>query len=104
MAKLVSMKRTKDDKRGDKMDTAPAEAIEPDYPWGLVLHLDKDELAKLGVKELPKVGSKLTIQARVTVTRVSQEATSERGGEDRRSVDLQITDLGLGAGGEKEKE
>lgn len=101
MAKLVSMKRTKDDKRGDQMDTAPAEAIEPDYPWGLVLHLDKDELAKLGLKDLPKVGAKVMIQAKVTVTRVSQEASSDRGGEERRSVDLQVTDMALGTG-EKE--
>lgn len=102
MAKLVSMKRTKDDKRGDNMPTAPMDAIEPDYPWGLVLHLDKDELAKLGVKELPKPGVKFTIQAKVSVTRASQEATAERGGEDRRSLDLQITDMALSAGGEKE--
>lgn len=96
--KLVSMKRTPADKRGDKMETAPAEAMVPDFPWGLCLHLDKDELEKLGITELPKVGTKITLAAKVTVTRVSQSASTDRGGEDQKSIDLQITDMALGAG------
>ena len=101
-AKLVSMKRTKEDKRGDQLETAPAEAMVPDFPWGLCIHLDKDELEKLGIKEPPKVGTVLMLAAKVQVTRVSQSASTDRGGEEQRSVDLQITDLGLGAGGAKE--
>lgn len=99
MAKLISMKRDAKDKREDRMECAPMEAVQPDFPWGLVLHLDKDELEKLGMKTMPAVGTKTTIQAKVTVTRVSQSAADgAKGSEEQRSVDLQITDLAIGEG------
>lgn len=92
--KLISLKRSKEDKRGDKMATAPAEAIAPDYPWGTCLHLEQDELKKLGIKKLPEVGAELEIQARVKVTRVTQSAVE--GSDEEQSVSLQITDMVIG--------
>lgn len=94
---MVSMKRSPADKRGDKMDTAPMEAIEPDYPWGLCVHMDKDELDKLGIKELPKIGTTMTLDCVVKVTRVSQSASegNTKQAEESRSVDFQITDIGI---------
>lgn len=96
--KMVSMKRTEADKREDRMETAPAEAMAPDYPWGLCIHLDKDELDKLGVKSLPAVGTEVTITAKAKVTRVQQSASQEgtREAEEYTSVDYQITDLAIG--------
>lgn len=94
--KMVSMKRSPSDKRGDKMETAPCEAIEPDYPWGLCVHMDKDELDKLGITDLPKIGTEMMIEAKVKVTRISQSAAESADGSDEyTSVDLQITDIGL---------
>lgn len=91
--KMISMKRTPADKRGDKLQTAPAEAMAPDYPWGLCLHMDREELDKLGMKDLPKVGTEMTITAKVKVTRVSQSAVE--GANDESSIDMQITDIAL---------
>lgn len=99
MPKMISMKRPKDEVR-EKMAPAPAEAMAPDYPWGLVLHLEAPELDRLGMEKLPKVGSEITITAKVKVTRVSQSASEREGGmkDESRCVDMQITDLALGAG------
>ena len=91
--KMVSMKRTAQDQRGDKMAGAPIEATAPDYPYGLCIHLDKDELDKLGIKDLPKIGTEMMIEAKVKVTRVSQSAAENS--EEYTSVDLQITDIGI---------
>lgn len=86
------MKRSAEDKRGDKMMNAPLEATAADYPYGLCIHLDRDELDKLGIKSLPAVGATMTMAGMVKVTRVSQSAT---GDDEYTSVDLQITDLGV---------
>ena len=92
-AKIVSMKRTKEDKRADAGSTAPIEALAPDYPYGLVLNLDKDELDKLGIKKLPKAGSEFLLTAKAKVTRVNQSAVE--GEDDQNNVALQITDMGI---------
>lgn len=98
MAKLVSMKRSAKDKRDDKLATAPQEAMAPDYPWGLCIHLDKDELEKLGIDpKKVKVGAEVTITAKGKVTRISESAADGyKGSEEQASVDYQITDLGIG--------
>jgi hypothetical protein len=93
--KMVSMKRTADDKRGDEMAGPSIEATAPDYPYGLCLRMDKDELDKLGIKDLPKVGTKMMMMAKVKVTRVSQSAAE--GADDETNVEYQITDIGLEA-------
>jgi hypothetical protein len=90
--KMVSMKRSAEDKRGDKMESAPMEATAPDYPYGLCIHLDRDELDKLGIKGLPAIGTTMAMTGMVKVTRVSSSAT---GDDEYTSVDLQITDMGV---------
>lgn len=90
--KMVSMKRAEHDK-GDMMTNAPVEAMAPDYPYGLCLHLERDEIKKLGMNDLPKVGTEMPIHAMVKVTRVSQSAVE--GSNEESSIDLQITDLGI---------
>lgn len=92
-AKLISMERSKEEREEAKkrIDTMPADG--PDYPWGLCLNLGREELEKLGVKNLPAIGAEVKIQAVAKVVRVSQSA-SERGDESK-GVELQITELGL---------
>lgn len=92
--KLVSMKRTAEDKRQDMGEPCGIEATAPDYPWGLCIHLDADELDKLGMKQLPAIGTEIPVMVKVKVTRVSQSAVE--GSDEQRSVDLQITDMGIG--------
>lgn len=91
--KPVSMKREKDDE--DDYSTAPIEAMAPDYPYGLCIHLGPQELKKLGMKELPQVGTEFPLAGVVKVTRTEQSA-AEGEREESRSVTLQITDLAVG--------
>lgn len=71
----------------------------PVYPYGLQLYLDDDTLKKLGITDLPKVGTSMLAQITVKVTGTSQRATqSSKEGESetmRTCVDLQITDMDL---------
>jgi hypothetical protein len=67
------------------------EGDEPQYPYGLCLHLEKDQLEALGITALPTVGSKMTINASVYVKSVS--AYNTQSGEQDMSMSLQITDM-----------
>lgn len=71
------------------------EADEPQYPYGLCLHLGMDELEKLGMKQLPEVGATMMISAKAFVK--STSAYETQGDGKSMSVDLQITDMELGA-------
>lgn len=73
----------------------PADDDLPKYPYGLALYLDDETLAKLGITDLPKVGSTMQAQITVTITGTSQRATqSSKEGESLRTcVDMQITDM-----------
>lgn len=94
---LKSMKLSEQDKKDNSVDSV---IEQPSYPYGLKIHLDEDAYEKLGLPEVPKVGSKFTMLAMVTVVDVHQ---SEKG-DDRKytTVGLQITDMALDKG-EKEK-
>lgn len=74
----------------------PETAIAPreDYPWGLRLHLDAQQLEQLGIKDLPDVGLEVQLVAKAKVTSVNMGA-SEGTKKVHKSVSLQITDLGL---------
>ena len=89
MAKMVDMMRDETD------ETAEASAIPGDagqYPYGLCINLDKDELDKLGITALPPIGCEVHIVAVGKVTRVSQSAAEIPGGTDEQtSISIQIT-------------
>lgn len=89
--KMKSMKRSAADKRKDQGDNAPIEAIAPDYPYGLVINLDADEIEKLGMRKMPEIGAEIHICAVAKVTRVVQSAVE--GVDEQNSISLQITDL-----------
>jgi hypothetical protein len=92
--KLVSMKTTRKEREKQFAATTPAEDA-PVYPFGLEVRLDEESLKKLGMEDLPEVGTVMTLVARVEVTAVSSHA-SESG--ENQSVTLQITDLAVGEG------
>ena len=77
----------------------------PRYPYGLSIYLDDETLEKLGMTEMPKVGTVLQLTAQVTVTGTSTRATQgeKEAGEATETtcscVDLQITDMDLQGGG-----
>jgi|HigsolmetaAR201D_1030396.scaffolds.fasta_scaffold25441_1 hypothetical protein len=87
--KLVSMKRTKQEKKAANKAIMPAEA--DSYPYGLRISLDDDALQKLGLK-LPKVGERFHIEAVAEVCSTSAHESSDH--TDRR-MELQIQKLGL---------
>jgi len=91
---MVSMKRSKEDKRGDKLAHAPMDAMEADYPYGLCIHMGGDEMDKLDIKTMPKVGDEMILVCKCKVTRTAQSASEYTKGEDTRSIDLQITEIG----------
>jgi len=87
---LVSLKRTPAEKREERREMeAPYEG--EDYDYGLRLHLDDDNLAKLGVDKAD-VGTDMMLMAKVRVVGYS-EGASER--HKHRSLELQITDAAL---------
>lgn len=92
--KLVSMERTAKEKKAEQERWNKPMAEDSEYPGGLCLRLGKDEIEKLGIKEMPGVGEEMKIEAMVCVTRV-EESASQRG-EDRRSIELQVMELALG--------
>ena len=90
MMKLIDMKMSKADLKEDQAAlTTPSNP----YPYGLCLNLDTDELQKLGIAQLPKVGSEYHIVAVGKVTSVSANV-SESSGENA-NMSLQITMLSL---------
>lgn len=62
------------------------------YPYGLRIHLDDDVMSKLGLKSLPKTGTKMALTAEVNV-----ESTESRDSTDgkRESMSIQITAMEL---------
>lgn len=87
---LTSMKISKEEAK-EMVSPGLAEKDVPQYPYGLQLNLDGDALKKLGLKDLPTVGQKLLLFARVEVTSVSQHES--KGGYDHKGCGLQITDM-----------
>lgn len=67
-----------------------AEMDEPSYPEGLCIKLESDQLKALGITSAPRIGSEMTITARVYVKGASETKTFE-GTEPE--VHLQITDM-----------
>lgn len=67
----------------------------PKYPYGLQLCLNDGSLEKLGITELPKVGTELLVMAKVRVTGV--RSSEQQGGDKEDTIDLQVTDMALSA-------
>lgn len=64
------------------------------YPYGLCIDLCDETLTKLGITDMPPVGSSMQLMARVEVSRSSQYENQE--GKEF-SLALQITDMALSA-------
>lgn len=87
---LISMAYTKAEAKAEaEKYTTPDLDSQPEYPWGLSISLEDDELSKLGMDGLPEVGAEMELLVRVKVQRASQ--TQMASGETERCVGLQIT-------------
>lgn len=66
----------------------------PKYPWGLCIDLNDEVLKKLGITELPAVGTVFVIEAQAKVTSMNQSEQIDGDKEGR--ISLQITDMAVG--------
>ena len=64
----------------------------PEYPYGLRIRLEDDQLKKLGMDELPKIEKEVSIVAKGFISSVSSN-DSDYG--SHRCVEIQITELAL---------
>lgn len=96
----MEMKSMKLDPVEVRAEMSPTSLVDqPEYPYGLCLSLEGDQLKALGVPALPAVGQTMLVQARVLVQSVSQFDTLN--GDKEQRVSLQITDMGLEADNSK---
>jgi len=72
--------------------TPCGDAEPPKYPYGTAMYLPDEVLKKLGVTELPAVGTKMLLTAEVFVTGVSEREDQK---EKHKSVDLQMSAASL---------
>lgn len=91
--KLVDMKRSKKETK-DRNKVSCSPDSDP-YGYGMCIRLEDEDLQKLGITTLPKVGGRMNVEAVCKVISASQSADSYG---KRRSVELQITKLGLTSG------
>lgn len=87
---LIDMKNTV--KTKDSSLVSPMEQDE--YPYGLRISLNNDTLKKLGLAELPAIGSEHKLMAMVSVVSLSSNESAGEA-EPYRSVDLQIEKMVL---------
>lgn len=94
---LVDMAYTKAELKAEKKEMAVGYDGQPNpYPWGLCIRLEKKEMDKLGMKDLPQVGTEVHFTAVAKVTSVSHSARD--GYDEESTVALQITYMQLAAG------
>jgi hypothetical protein len=93
--KLVDMKRTKAEKTA-RENECKVPLGGDDYPYGLNLHLDNDQLKKLGIDTLPKAGDTLTLQAKCKV--ISSSQRERDGGKPERTLEIQLQKVALTKG------
>lgn len=89
---LVSLKLDPKDAKEEAGCAPTCDA--PLYPYGTCLYLDEDEQKKLGITEMPDVGVEMPVTAVVKVIGTSQRETQDG---VRKTLDLQITSMAIGA-------
>lgn len=90
-AKMVDMKRTEADAQSGAM-SMPVDSDGGQYPYGLQINLEEDDLDKLGIADLPAVGTEIKGTFTGTVTSTRLGAT----GNDR-SMTVQVCCLQMDA-------
>lgn len=89
---LKSIKLPKSKRATD--NSLPSPDTRDGYPYGTRIELQDESLNALGIKELPEVGSIMMIECKVTVVGARQSASENN---TTRTLELQITDMDLGA-------
>lgn len=98
---MVDLARTPAEVKDKIAESAPIPSLKasvPVYGYGTCIRLDEQDLAKLGIAgDLPDVGDMIHFCAMARVTSASEREEETADGEKKscRSVELQITHLGL---------
>ena len=92
--KLISMKRTKTEKKGNIETCAPCDSSSvEEYPYGLEIRLEKESLKKLGIDvDDIAIGRKVIIEATAKVTNLNKSISASN---DSSSMSIQITDMAV---------
>lgn len=88
---MKSMKMSKSEQEKPMTVDAPSG---DEYPWGLRLNLEQQSIKKLGMKELPEIGSEVMVHAKAKVV-------GARMSENEKSLELQITDMEMAGDDDK---
>lgn len=94
MADHTHLTDMKQSKKAAKDSTAEVASDSPRYPYGLDLDLDTESLAKLGIKDLPKVGTAMKVTAIGVVTAARTNERVE--GKQDRNITIQMQKLSVG--------
>lgn len=95
--KVASLELTKAEAKKESGPGVSPDAEQPKYPWGTSMYLNDEALAKLGITEMPDVGTTLVIQAVAKVTGTSER---EYEGGSHRTLDIQFVEMGCEEGEE----
>jgi len=76
-----------------KAEVEPTEFKGPEFPFGLSVRLQEEEIQKLGMTDLPEVGSEWALLAVVKVESV--RSSEQADGKKSRSIEYQITRMGF---------
>jgi hypothetical protein len=90
---LTSMKLPPAEKSAEERMYPSMPPDRPEWPYGLRLRLEEDQLKALGITALPATGSTFTVTAEGFACSTSKSDDAESG--VRRSLEIQITKLGL---------
>jgi len=91
---MTDMAYTRAEIKDEKAETGPVSPEVPKYPWGLQVRLEREELDKLGITDLPDVGDvlQLMVSARVTGVTETQMANAQ---DTECCVTLQIEEMAV---------
>lgn len=98
--KLASLELTKAERKQEAESTGLA-AERPLYPYGTSMYLSDEALKKLGITEIPDVGTVLNITGVAKVTGTSER---EYEGGSHRTLDIQFTEMACEEGEEAPEE
>lgn len=97
---MISTKLTATEKAEANKAFDPCKPSDREYPYGLTVCLNYEMLQKLGITELPPIGTKFMLHAMVEVYSTSATEDKQDGKEEiRKTVDMQIEEMGLDAVG-----
>lgn len=92
--KMMSMEMTPEMKKRMSGEVDPSKADEgPKYPWGSRITIEDDHVDALG---LTSAGADDEMEIVATAKVIGSRSEDRAGGKKSRSVELQITEMGIG--------